>query len=138
MAIFDASFPRLAEKRLLDRDTPILGDSPVCVVKGNVDQDYQRQYDAGVAAGNGTAFQRKKFRYQLSGWREIDEELQRQFLQLSRTGKFLQASGKSGHFVQLTEPELIVDAVRWTIDHAPAASERGSPLRRGTNENARL
>jgi pimeloyl-ACP methyl ester carboxylesterase len=113
---FDDGFPVLAKKGLLERQPPILGASPICVLKGNTDQDNERMFRAGVTAGNGTEEQRAAYAEVLETWVEKDVALQKEFFKMSTNSHFIQASKKSGHQVQLTEPGLIADAVRWTLD----------------------
>lgn len=113
---FDESYPFLAKKDLL-KQPPILGNSPICVLKGNVDQDNRRLFHAGVKAGNGTEDQRAAYADVLETWVEIDVALQKEFFKMSTNGHFMQASGRSGHLVHLTEPRMVADAVRWTLEH---------------------
>ena len=45
--------------------------------------------------------------------------MQREFCALSSTSTHIIAR-RSGHAIALEEPELIVDAIRWVIENAPA------------------
>lgn len=114
-AVFLGTGPVLAAKKLLERKPAVLGDAPVAVLRGRTEQDFQQAYDAGVAKGNGTEEQRRKYREVVDGFGEKDVSLQRSFFKLT-AGKteFMQAT-KSGHNVQMIEPDLIVDAVKWVI-----------------------
>jgi pimeloyl-ACP methyl ester carboxylesterase len=42
-------------------------------------------------------------------------------LKLSTKSEFVIAR-KSGHFVQMTQPEIVVDGVKWVLEHQPASS----------------
>jgi hypothetical protein len=70
-----------------------------------------------VATGNGTEEQRARYRNVLRTWEEKDTALQKQFLQMSTNGYFIQVPQTSGHNIQLTDPQFIADGVRWTLEH---------------------
>jgi len=114
---FEGTYPALARKGLLERKPPLLGSRPICVVRGNTETDYEKLYQAGLAAGNGTEEQRAKCRETIETWAEKDTALQKQFLQMSTNGHYIQAPLTSGHNVQITDPHCIADAVRWTLDN---------------------
>jgi pimeloyl-ACP methyl ester carboxylesterase len=115
--VLPETYSALAKKGLLEKNPPLLGNRPICVVKGNSNTDYEKLYHAGVATGNGTEEQRARYRNMLRTWEEKDTGLQKQFLQLSTNGHFIQAPKTSGHNVQLTDPQFIADGVRWTLEH---------------------
>lgn len=114
---FAGTYQALQRKGLLEKTPPLLADRPICVLRGNTDKDYEKMFRAGVAKGNGTQEQRANMEEVLDGWEETDTRLQRQFLQMSTRGHFIQAPLTSGHNIQLTDPHCIADAVRWTLDH---------------------
>jgi pimeloyl-ACP methyl ester carboxylesterase len=114
---FPGSYRALARKGLLEKKPPLLGNRPICVVRGNTHIDYQKLYQAGVAAGNGTEEQRAKYREVVDTWDEKDIGLQKQFFQMSTNGHYIQAPTTSGHNIQLTDPQCIADGVKWTLDN---------------------
>ena len=115
-AAFEPSYPAVAAKHLLENNPPVLRNKPVCVIRGNTDADYEKMYKAGVERGNGTEEQRKAYRAVLDGFREKDIKLQKGFLALSTRGKFMQAPYEtSGHSVQITDPGVIAEGVRWVL-----------------------
>jgi hypothetical protein len=56
-----STFADLKEKGLLEKQPPVLGDRPVCVVKGHLEKDMAKMYDVGVKAGNGTEDERVRY-----------------------------------------------------------------------------
>jgi len=109
------SFQALAEKKQLERDPPVLGNRPVSVLKGNTAGDFRAMYDAAVEAGAGTEEDRKYFRDLIAGWEAQDHVLQDEILKLSRNGRSVQT--ESGHNMQFTHPESIVEEVRWVLQN---------------------
>lgn len=111
----------LMEKRHLDEEMiaengPILGDWPVSVLQANFRLDLLKIYNYGVKNGLGTEQQRKGASEWMSD--EFDrkaEEINRRQLRLSRKGRFKTVES-SGHNVQMTEPEAIVEEVLWVLD----------------------
>jgi pimeloyl-ACP methyl ester carboxylesterase len=97
-------------------DAAPLGDWPVSVITARTDRDFQRAYNAGVAAGNGTEEERGLFRKLLATWAENDHNYQAELLKLSTFGRHLHAN-HSGHNVQMVEPELVVQEIKWVWDH---------------------
>jgi pimeloyl-ACP methyl ester carboxylesterase len=90
-----------------------LGQGPVSVVQGHNARDIQMLLDYVQDRGLGSA----EDTYVLREWLsepEKDEGLQEDQLRLSGRGRLVKAA-KSGHDVQLTEPEVIVDEVRWVL-----------------------
>uniref|UniRef100_L2FLS7 Alpha beta hydrolase n=1 Tax=Colletotrichum fructicola (strain Nara gc5) TaxID=1213859 RepID=L2FLS7_COLFN len=100
---------------------PILGDRPVYVVVGTRSRDWSGLYAAGVARGNGTEEERKYVRGLIETVDEKCEGLMREFLKVSRRSEIVFAR-ESGHFVQMTQPDVVVDAVRWVLENQPAPS----------------
>jgi pimeloyl-ACP methyl ester carboxylesterase len=114
--IFFSTFADLKEKGLLDKQPPILGDRPVCVVKGHLERDMEKMYEAGVQAGNGTEDERARYRAFLETWEQKEVAVQKDFFKLSTKGLFLEAE-QCGHNVHLSEPHVIVEAVKWTLEN---------------------
>jgi len=104
----------LAAKKQFERQ--VFGDRAISVIRGNTPRDFQRMYDAGVVAGNGTEEERKLFREYLETHGEKDHAWQQEILRLSSFGRFVRAH-TSGHNVQLVEPELVAEEIRWVWDH---------------------
>ncbi|KAH8594010.1 Alpha/Beta hydrolase protein [Bisporella sp. PMI_857] len=109
------SFPTLASKHQLSSDPPFLGDSPIYVIKGDNGMDFKKLYAAGIEKGNGTEAERKEFEDMLRTWNDKDSGLQKGNLGLSGRGRYVEVLG-SGHHVQLTAPEDIVEGVRWVLE----------------------
>ena len=125
VGVFAGTFDTLAEKGLLEREEKVLGKGPVCVLRGGTDRDFEKMYQWGVGKGNGTVEQQKEYRAILDGWEEKDVPVQKQFFKLT-AGKtrFMQAP-KSGHNVQLTEPEVVVEAVKRVMDNLEVSLSTG-------------
>ncbi|KAI3556116.1 hypothetical protein CABS01_13022 [Colletotrichum abscissum] len=115
---YSQSFETLRSKGLAKRQ-PLLGDKPVYVIVGTRSRDWSGLYAAGVAKGNGTEEERKHVRDMIEGVDAKTEKLMREFLKLSRKSDIVFAK-ESGHFVQMTQPEIVVDGVRWVLDNQPA------------------
>lgn len=114
------SFPLLESKHQLQRHPPLLGERPVCVIKGDNEADMQKMFDAGVALGNGNAMERAAYQETLRTWDKKDRGLQRESLSLSVKNRYVETAKGAGHNVQLTYPEVIVDEVRWVLAHVDA------------------
>ena len=93
-----------------------LKDYPVSVIIADTPEDFQKMYDFGVAAGNGTEEQRALFRKCLDRWREMDEDWQKELLKLSRLSRFVRLH--CSHNVQLLQPQSIVQEIKWTMDNS--------------------
>ncbi|KAJ5647870.1 hypothetical protein N7490_004242 [Penicillium lividum] len=91
-----------------------LKDYPVSVIIADTPEDFQKMYDFGVAAGNGTEEERALFRKYLDRWREMHEDWQRELLRLSRLGRSVRLH--CSHNVQLLQPQSIVKEIQWTMD----------------------
>lgn len=109
------SFKTLRKKEL-GKIQPLVGDKPVYVIGGRRSRDWSRLYKAGVAKGNGTEEQRTNVRELIRTADEKSEGLMKQFLKLSTKSKLVFAY-ESGHFVQLTQPETVVDGVKWVLEN---------------------
>ena len=101
----------LAEKKQFERQ--VLVKRLVSVVKGDNAADMRLLLNAGVAKGNVLLKQRKVVEGRLAD-PDPEIELQRAQLGLSRRGRLVFA-GKSGHDVQLTQPELVAEEVKWIL-----------------------
>jgi len=108
------SFDTLRQKQLSKRQ-PLLGDKPVYVIGGSRSRDWTGMYKAGIARGNGTEEQRSYVREMIRTANEKSAGLMKEHLKLSTNGKLVFARA-SGHFVQLTEPELVVEGVNWVLE----------------------
>jgi pimeloyl-ACP methyl ester carboxylesterase len=95
-------------------ENKILGDRPISVIRANTPRDFQRLYDAGVAAGNGSEEDRAKFKDFLVKFIVDDQKNQEEILTLSTVSHYVRAT--SGHNVQMAQPELIAAEVRWVWD----------------------
>jgi hypothetical protein len=108
------SFETLRKKELEKRQ-PLLGDKPVYVIGGFRSRDFNGLYKAGVEKGNGTEEQRSYAREFINTADEKHAGLMKEHLKLSRRAKLVSAY-ESGHFVQLTQPDIVVDGVKWVLD----------------------
>lgn len=68
-------------------------------------------YKAGVAKGNGTEEHRSHVRELIKTVDAKNEGLMKEFLKLSTKSELVFAT-ESEHFVQMTQPEIIVDGVK--------------------------
>ncbi|KAI9696515.1 MAG: hypothetical protein M1820_008143 [Bogoriella megaspora] len=115
-----SSFSNLLKKGLANRQ-PLLGDKPVYVIGGSRKRDWSGVYRAGVEKGNGTEEQRAYVRELIATADEKSAGLMREHLKLSTKGELIFAD-KSGHFVQLTQPEIVADGVNWVLDELQKSS----------------
>ncbi|KAL3462231.1 Alpha/Beta hydrolase protein [Aspergillus heterothallicus] len=114
----------------------VLGSRPLVVMRANGVRDYRRVYEAGVAAGFGSAEEQEGFRELLGRWEGIDEEVQRGQMGLARPGeeggvsRFVRVEDV-GHFVHLVRPAVIAEQVRWVREVVleQIGSARGIGLR---------
>jgi len=111
---YRGDFSPLAAKKQFESQA--LGNRPVSVIQANTPQDFRRMYDAGVAAGNGTDDDRALCREWLDHADENDHIWQKEILRLSSVNRYTRTS-TSGHNVQMVEPDLIADEIRWVWDH---------------------
>ncbi|KFX88347.1 hypothetical protein V490_07703 [Pseudogymnoascus sp. VKM F-3557] len=106
--------PILAAKKQLQNQA--LGNRPVSVIHANTARDFQRLYEAGIKAGNGSESDRQEFRDIIEFWRETSTMRAKEILGISSVHNFRDALN-CGHNIQLLEPELIVEEVKWVCDH---------------------
>lgn len=114
------SFETLRKKEL-SKKQPLLGHKPVYVIGGTPSRDWSGLYKAGVAKGNGTEEQRSHVREFIKTVDAKSEGLMKEFLKVSTKSELVIAT-KSGHFVQMTQPEIVVDGVKWVLHNLPASS----------------
>ncbi len=117
---YKPSFETLRKKQLSEK-RPLIGDKPVYVIGGTRSRDWTGLYKAGVAKGNGTEEQRSYVRELIMTIDAKNEDLMKEFLKLSSESELMFAT-ESGHFVQLTQPEIVVDGVKWVLDNLLASS----------------
>ncbi|PGH18982.1 hypothetical protein AJ79_00015 [Helicocarpus griseus UAMH5409] len=108
------SYRELGEKKQLDEEPPILESFPVSVLKGNIVRDHERIHAGAVREGKGTFEQHLGGLRKIALYREIDEILQKENLNLSTTSSFSVAE-RSGHNIHLTEPEAILKEAQWVL-----------------------
>jgi len=108
------SFDTLQNKLLNDQQ-PLLDDKPVYVIGGMRSRDWNGMYKAGVARGNGSEEQRSRVRALIKTADEKSESIMRRHLELSTKSKLVFARD-SGHFVQMTQPEVVVEGVQWVLN----------------------
>lgn len=104
--------PVLAAKQHFEQK--ILGDRPISVIRAETPRDFQRLYDAGVAAGNGSEEDRENFRNFLIPFTKDDQINQEEILTLSTVSHYVRAT--SGHNVQMVQADLIAEEIRWVLD----------------------
>ncbi|OBT53284.1 hypothetical protein VE04_05912 [Pseudogymnoascus sp. 24MN13] len=119
-AAYEPSFPTLQNKEL-EKKQPLLGGKPVFVIGGKRSWDGVRVYEAGVERGNGTEEERRHLREMIGVVDEENDGLIREHLRLSTRGEIVFAR-ESGHFVQVTQPDVVVGGVKWVVDELQASS----------------
>ncbi|PYI05194.1 alpha/beta hydrolase [Aspergillus sclerotiicarbonarius CBS 121057] len=112
----------LASKEQLVPGRDLLRGRPLSVLRGNSKRDHQLLYEAGVARGGGTEEQRTRFREYLAMWDTCEEEFQRELLNLSTVARY-SVTSRSGHNIQITEPGLVADEVRWVLERLRAVND---------------
>lgn len=108
----------LAKKKQLVPGKNLLRGRPLSVLRGNAYRDQQRMYDRGVKEGLGTEAERAAYREYLEVWDSSEDEFQREFLHLSSYARY-STTMKSGHNIQMTEPDRVADEIRWVLQRAP-------------------
>lgn len=117
----------LAAKRQFDlEDPPLLDSHPVSVIKGRTYRDFQLMLESGTKAGNGTEEERRQFAEMIETYDQLDERWQKGLLGLSRRSRWVRAE-KSGHNVHLTEPEVIVQEVKWVMENLEGNLSKMAP-----------
>ncbi|KAL1970264.1 hypothetical protein VTN77DRAFT_5424 [Rasamsonia byssochlamydoides] len=92
-----------------------LGARPLSVIRCRSSRDYERIYESGVRAGNGTEEQREAFRRLLDQWDGIDKDLQEEQLKLSSHSRLVDIPD-CGHNVNLVRPDVMADEIRWVMN----------------------
>ncbi|KAI6709901.1 hypothetical protein PZA11_003913 [Diplocarpon coronariae] len=113
-AQYAESFGRLTADHQSNYQPPFLGSKKLSVVKGDNARDLRKLYDAVVRKNAGTEEERIKFREFLATFSQVDMRLQSELRKLSSNTRIVYSSG-SGHNVQLTDPEIIIDMVKWVV-----------------------
>jgi pimeloyl-ACP methyl ester carboxylesterase len=117
---YESSFPTLRAKEL-GKKGPVLGDKPVFVIGGMRSRDWRRLYKLGVEKGNGTEEQRRCAKEMIDTADEKSRELMKGHWEMSEKGTLV-FTKDSGHFVQLTQPDLVARGVNWVMDELKAVS----------------
>lgn len=94
--------------------TQAMGDKPLSVIRCNGARDYERIYQKGIEAGNGTLQQRLAFRGLLDRWDSIDQTLKEDQLQLS-SNAHLVYQPDCGHNIHLVLPEVVAGEIQWIL-----------------------
>ncbi|CAI6342149.1 unnamed protein product [Periconia digitata] len=110
---YETSFTTLQEKQLSKRQ-PLAGNKPVFVIGSLRSRDWGGLYKAGVERGNGTKEQRAHAREMIETADGKSERLMKKHLKLSTRSKLVWAR-ESGHFIQLTQPDVVVEGVEWIL-----------------------
>jgi pimeloyl-ACP methyl ester carboxylesterase len=92
----------------------VLGDRPVSVIKCRSSRDYEKIFEAGLKAGNGTEEQRREFRYLLDRWETFSENLQREQMRLSSHARWVEVPD-CGHNINILRPDVIVQEIQWVL-----------------------
>ena len=97
-------------------ETRPLGNHPVSVLRADSKMEWEREYAAGVTQGNGTEEERASYRNCIAHWEEQDIPTQKEMLKLSTFGRFKTVE-KSGHCIQMLNPEAVVEEIKWVLEH---------------------
>ncbi|KKK13540.1 hypothetical protein ARAM_001713 [Aspergillus rambellii] len=100
-----------------------LGSKPLSVICANSAQDYERIYEKGVEAGNGTQEQRRAFHELLDRWDTTNRMLQEEQLQLSSNAHLIPIPD-CGHNVHLVRPDVLADEIRWVWEKILETSDQ--------------
>lgn len=113
----------LEAKRQLEKR--LLGEKPLSVIRSCGRRDYEKIYNSGLEAGNGTLEQRKALKELLDKWDDIDKELKEEQLKLSRNSRLVYLP-ECGHNVQLLRPDVIAEEIQWVMHSIMPNSRMGS------------
>lgn len=100
-----------SKKQMEDK---VLNDCPVSVIRGYRELDWQKIYEAGLKAGNGTVEQRDTMREFLHGITDTYEIHQGKLLELSRNSRMVRAKD-SGHQVNQERPDVVANEIEWVL-----------------------
>ncbi|GAB1738036.1 hypothetical protein NU219Hw_g2544t1 [Hortaea werneckii] len=109
IALMHSSAKRLASKKQLEET--VLGDMPLSVTLGNAPKGRWAVVRAAEQDEIGTPEQRHEVRVWTERFERVAEPLQREQMKLSRNARWVEAK-KSGHHVQLQEPDLVANEVK--------------------------
>ena len=101
-----------------------LGERPLSVISCRGVDDYRRIYEAGIRAGNGTEAQRVAFRDLLERWEAMNDEMQRDQLQLSAVHRYVMLPD-CGHHIHLIRPDVLAQEIQWVKERIARGQERG-------------
>ncbi|KAI6829053.1 hypothetical protein KC332_g8504 [Hortaea werneckii] len=108
IALMHSSAVSLAKKRQLEET--VLGDVALTVILGDAPNGMWAVVGAAEEDQIGTPEQRREVRVWAERFQRVAEPLQREQMRLSRNARWVEAK-KSGHHVQLQEPDLVVDEI---------------------------
>ncbi|PWY68568.1 putative alpha/beta hydrolase [Aspergillus sclerotioniger CBS 115572] len=97
--------------------TKALGDRPLSIIRCRGSLDYQKVYEKGVEAGNGSERQREAFRRLLERWDDLDQVMQEEQLGLSGRSRMVYL-GDCGHQVHLVRPDVVAQEVKWVFNES--------------------
>ncbi|KAJ5578284.1 alpha/beta hydrolase fold protein [Penicillium hispanicum] len=97
-----------------------MGDRPVSVIRCNGTRDFERIYQHGVAAGNGSVQQQQEFRRLLDQMEAIDQDLKEEQLQLSSRVRLVHLPD-CGHNVHLVRPDVVAGEIQWVWEQLQSA-----------------
>ena len=117
---YDSSFETLRKKQLASKQ-PLLDDKLVYIIGGLRSRDWGRLYEKGIEKGNGSEEQRRAVNELIKTADEKSLGLMKEHLKLSRRSKLVVAD-ESGHFVQLTQPNVVAEGVKWVLDKMRSGS----------------
>jgi hypothetical protein len=101
---------RLKEKQMM------LDNGRLSVIFADLSIDFKKVYDWGVERNNGTHDAREALRRRLEDIAEVEEQNQKVHLGLSSQSRLVRVQGDAkGHNVQLVQPSLISEEVRWAL-----------------------
>ncbi|MCJ1287851.1 hypothetical protein MMC26_007203 [Xylographa opegraphella] len=118
-ADYASSADALAAHKQFDRQ--VLGSYPVSVVRANTIRELNAILKAATERGNGTEEQRAQVTKLFATFDALEEKLQREQLRLSSHSRY-HFTENSGHNVQVYEPDLVVDEVKWILQSRPTSS----------------
>lgn len=102
-------------ERLKDRQM-MLDDGRLSVDFADSSFDLRKVYEWGVGRKNGTHNARESLRRRLEDMAEVEEQSQKAHLGPSSQSRFVRAQGVARtHNVQLVQPNLISEEVRWVL-----------------------
>lgn len=111
--LYESSLVALGKHAQFDRQA--LGTRPLSVIQANLVRDFRRAYDAGRAAGRGSADDHKRLDDFCKRLPEVELRMNAEVLKLSSTHRMVTSSA-TGHMVSLWEPELVVQELQWCLD----------------------